>query len=510
MIRNAGRGGRGWRGASAILSIALLASLGCETTPNPATGRPEVILMTVQQEREIDEKEAAKVAVQLGLVQDDALQSYVRELGAALARQSPRDKIDYRFAVVEMDAPNAFALPAGHIYVSRGLLLLTNSEAELANVLGHEIGHVAARHAALRHAHVTTMGLATFLSRLAGGGPQEGESIGGYGGQYAYGRNQEREADRIGMDLAVKAGVDPAGMGQFLRNLDASTRLDQGYSSFQGYLSSHPATPERIAETSTRAEARSWTPGFSIAPTRAEYLAKLNGMTITRPGGEGLFIGTRFLHPEMGFSVRFPRGWTLQNQNTAVIGISPKLDAMVALGIASQGNDPEAAALQMKEERGEKIGKGTAVRIGELEGYRARGTLVTPLGPVNGEATYVAFDGHIYRLVAGVDKGSSGKYVGTFRNFARSFRRMAPEEREDLSELRLRVAVAQGGESLSELGRREGNEWDANETAVANGLRVAEPLVAGQLVKIARREPFELESQEAPEPTPAAEELSHR
>jgi predicted Zn-dependent protease len=482
-----------WLAAFALLSTAVFLSFGCETTPNPATGRPEVILMTPQQERELDEEEAAKVAVQLGLVQDEALQSYVRELGAALARQSPRDKIDYRFAVVEMDAPNAFALPAGHIYVSRGLLLLTNSEAELANVLGHEIGHVAARHAALRHAHMTTMGLATFMSRLAGGGPQEGESIGGYGGQYAYGRNQEREADRIGMDLAVSAGIDPAGMGHFLRNLDASTRLEQGYSSFQGYLSSHPATPERIAETSTAAEARSWTRGFSIAPTSAEYLAKLDGMTLTRPGGEGLFLGTRFMHPEMGFSVRFPKGWTLQNQNTAVIGISPKVDAMVALGIAKRGDDPEAVALEMKEERGEKIGTGTPVRIGELEGYRAQGTLSTPLGPVNGEVTYVAFDGHVYRLVAGVDKGSSGKYVGTFRNFARSFRRMAPEEREDLSELRVRIAVAEGGESLSQLGLRERNEWDPNETAVANGLRVGEPLRAGQLVKIARREPFDLE-----------------
>jgi predicted Zn-dependent protease len=447
-----------------------------------------VILMSTQDEREIDEREAVKVVEQLGLVQDEELQAYVRAIGDALARHSPRKNVDYRFAVVEMDAPNAFALPAGHIYVSRGLLLLTNSEAELANVLAHEIGHVAARHAALQHAHTTTFGLATLMSRLAGGGRQEGESIGGIGGRAAYGRNHEREADRIGMDLAAAAGIDPGGMGRFLRHLDANTRLERGFSSGQGYLSSHPATPERIAETSTSAEVRSWTPGFAIARTRAEYLRKLDGMSVTRPASEGFFLGNRFLHPELGLSLRFPPGWRLQNQNAAVIGISPELDAIVLLSLAGKGDDPEAVVRRMREEHGEKLKKGTPVRIGELDGYRAQGKVSTPLGPVNGEVTYISFDGHIYRLVGGVARGSPGRYAGTFRNFARSFRRATQAEREQTTELRLRISVAQGGESLSELGYRVGNEWDPNETAVVNGLHIAEPMAAGQLVKVARRE----------------------
>ncbi len=478
-----------WRSAlsAAALMVALVA---CATTPNPVTGRPEVVLMTPEQERELDEREAEKVAAQMGLVQDEELQAYVREIGAALARHSPRKGVDYRFAVIEMDMPNAFALPGGHIYVSRGLVLLTNSEAELANVLGHEIGHVAARHAALRHAHATTMGWSTLISRLAGGGPQEGESIGGMWGQFAYGRNQEREADRVGMDLAVAAGIDPGGMGRFLRNLDASTRLLQGYSNSGGYLASHPATAERIAETATRADGRSWTPGFAITRTRAEYLEKLDGMSVTRPASEGVFVDNRFLHPGMGFSLRFPRGWKFDNQNSAVFAVSPELDAMVMFGFAGKGDDPEAIARTMAEEHGEHVGKGTSVRIGELAGYRAKGELDTPLGRVKGEVTYVAFDGFVYRLVGGVERGSPGKYAGIFRNFARSFRRLTEQDREQISELRLRVAIAQEGESLRTLGRRVGNEWDPNETAVVNGLHIAKSLAAGQLVKIARREPF--------------------
>jgi predicted Zn-dependent protease len=144
----------------------------------------------------------------------------------------------------------------------------------------------------------------------------------------------------------------------------------------------------------------------------------------------------------------------------------------------------------MAKEHGERLQDRTPVRIGELDGYRGRGRLDTPFGSVNGEVTYVAFDGRIYRLVGGVARGTLGKYAGTFRNFARSFRRLTEEERQQMSELRMRISVAQPGESLSELGRRVGNEWDPNRTAVANGLHIAEPLVAGQLVKVIRREPF--------------------
>src|SRR5690606_25608101 len=147
------------------LVSALLAA--CTTMVNPVTGQREVTLMSPQQEVAAGREAAAQVAEQIGLVEDPALQRYVEAIGQRLAAASPRRDVQYRFAIADMPEPNAFALPGGWIYVSRGLLAYANSEDELANVMGHEIGHVAARHAAQRQTRATGVGLLSALGTLA-------------------------------------------------------------------------------------------------------------------------------------------------------------------------------------------------------------------------------------------------------------------------------------------------------------------------------------------------------
>ena len=195
---------------AATVPSLLLVIVAC-TSVNPATGRREVVLMSTEQEKEIDAREARRIEAQIGIVRDPELAAYVASLGNALAEHSPRRDVEYRFQILESEEPNAFALPGGHIYVSRGLIVAANSEAEIANVLGHEIGHVAARHAARQQAHVQTLGLATLISDLMSGGAEEQPEAEPLSGHFVarYARNQEREADRIGQDLAIKAGVDP-------------------------------------------------------------------------------------------------------------------------------------------------------------------------------------------------------------------------------------------------------------------------------------------------------------
>jgi predicted Zn-dependent protease len=430
----------------------------------------------------------------------------VAAIGARLAACSPRRGVDYRFQIVELEEPNAFALPGGSVFVSRGLVALANDEAELANVLAHEIGHVAARHAAQRHAHQSTLGLATLLGTLATGRGQEGKEDTLTGGVFAYSRNQEREADEIGQEIARCAGVDPDGMGRFLRTLDRSTRLTTGYSPEQHYLSSHPATPERIAEVSTRSEvdrlageSRAGAPqpgaagasNLPFARTRAEYLRRIEGMTLNRPAAEGVFVENLFVHPELGFALRFPHGWTLQNLNAAVVGISPRGDVIALLELQGEGDDPEAAAREFAKEAEARWRDGVPVRIGTLAGFRAEAiALETQFGPVSGEVTWIAHGGRIYRLVAGVEAGRVAPAGGALRGFARSFRPLDAGEIARLSELRLRVALARDGESLVSLGARTRNEWDPLRTAVANAMQVDRPLREGELVKVAVREPY--------------------
>ena len=479
-----------------LLGVALLLpfALGCETTVNPATGRREVLLMSPEQEREAEEEAEKEILSQFGLVHDEELAAYVQAVGDGLAAHSPRQDVTYRFKVVEMGVPNAFALPAGSIYVSRTLLMMLNSEAELANVLAHEIAHVAARHAAQRHAHQSTFGVATLLGNLASGADDtkgsRREGTGGAFGIAAYGRNQEREADYIGQDIVVRAGVDPTAMAQVLRTLQSERRRGEGYNPESSYFLTHPTSLERIAENATRAQIREWRPGFAIASGPEEFLAHLEGLPVGRPASEGVVDGNHFLHPELNFSLRFPPDWPIENANAYVIARSPRGDALVMLTLDSQGDDPREAAWAYARKEGMRLSDPEPVKIGALDAVRGRAVVETPAGKVDAELTWIAWDGRIYRLLGGRRIGGLRGSEGFSRAVGRTFRPLSAEERAQLTELRLRLARAEPGESLDALSRRTGNEWDLHQTAVANGIVVGKGLAQGQLVKIAVREPW--------------------
>ncbi len=451
--------------------------------------------MSEEEEREIDEREARKVVEILGLVDAPEVAAYIEEIGQAMAARAPRRKLDYHFNIVQMDEPNAFALPGGHIYVTRGLLVITNSEAELANVLGHEIGHVAARHAAQRDVQSKAVGLATVRgavgAAVAGGDGRaiSGVQLLGAGMLSAYGRDQEREADRIAQDLAAAVGVDPIGMSSFLRTLDKTVRLERGFSRGTGFFDTHPSTPERVAEATTRAAILRWKPEFAVAPSQAAFLAKLDGLVIGEPAAEGVLRDGRFLHLELGVSLAFPHGWPVDNQRSRVLALSPDRNAVVMLELHGKGMDPRAAAEQYAAEEGLRLGSGDAVRIGPLDALRVRGIVPTPNGTFEMELTFIAHQGQVYRLSAGARQGQFSKYAGIFRGFARSFRSLRDPEQAMIDELRLRIATVREGEDLARLSQRTGNEWDVNRTAVVNGFTVGEPLPVGALLKIAVREP---------------------
>jgi predicted Zn-dependent protease len=471
-----------WICLSGALAIAFSGAMGfaaCGGRPPPRDRPRQVILKSEDVDRKVGGDSALAVKGQLGLIEDPKLVAYVAEVGGRLARHAPQRRFSYKFQIVDQEAPNAFALPGGYIFVSRGLLTLANSEDELANVLGHEIVHVAARHAAARQEIGQNLPLRFNWFQ------------GGY--LASYGRDQEREADRLGQGLSAVAGYDPEGLVVFLRELEHTERLQLGASRLPNFWATHPATTSRVAEASARAQMTSWERVDPIASSRADFLRLTEGLAIGTRASEGVFIDDRFLHADLDLTVRFPSGWTTRNTHQAVGAVSPQRDAQVFLEHQGKGSDPQSAAAEYVQEltdTGFEIEDMQSLVIGPYPAFRVFGRFPGIQGHVRVVLTWLARDDTIYRFTGAAPGTSFNAYKGTLLNVPRSFRPLRSDEREKIREMRLRIAVAREGESLSDLSIRTANRWDIQYTAVVNDLFTDHVLDSGQLVKVAIAEDY--------------------
>jgi predicted Zn-dependent protease len=471
---------------SALTSFAL-AGAGCAR--NPVSGRPEVVLVSTAQELEIGREEAQKVEELMGLVTDAKPSAYVQEIGRRLAEHSPRQDVEYQFYVVDAPEPNAFALPGGYIYVSRGLLALVNSEDELAGTIGHEIGHVAARH------HVQRLTLATPFAILLGlpaaivGTISKtlgdvvaipGQLTGGLV-LAGHSRKQEREADRIGMELAASAGWDPAALSTFLYTLEREDEAVHGETRGTDFFASHPSMPERVDDTAKLAETMDWTPSKPIAANHRALLDRLEGILVGPNPAEGVFVESDFLHPELNFALSFPSEWKTQNQPQFVVAIPPEGEGRTAivLVLAEEGNDPVEAARADKLDES-ALGKLQRTLINGLPAAR----VVTEKQGSSFDLTWIAHGERVYRIASVSPASEFARHRNTFLGVAESFRPLRAEDRARIREDRLRVRPSRQGESLETFLERTNGTWSPEETAIANGLGDDVRLDGGQLLKV--------------------------
>jgi len=486
-----------WRWRIAVGCALLALAAGCAT--NPVSGRPQVTVVSETTERELSEEEARKVAETMGLYDDEALTRYVRAVGERLARVSPRQSVPYSFQIVDMMEPNAFALPGGQVYVSRGLLVLLNSEDELAGVLGHEVGHVAARHAAQRVTRAAPIGILTGIGSAVTGivSPTLGHVVGGIGGFAGalvlspYSRGQEHEADEIGQELAAKAGWDPAGLSSALRALEREEALHSGEKRAASFFATHPPLPDRVAETETRAATLARAAGAPLAGTRAEFVRKLDGLPVGARARDGVFDGATFRHPDLDFQVQFPAGWKTANERTVVGAGAPDGRAVVGLEVVGEGNDPEASMRQFEQKAKVDLASGAErLKINGLPATHATAMARTRQGRIALDLTWIAYAGRIYRVTGASEPDAANAAAPLFRSTTLTFRPLSSAERAAIRERRVRIASARRGERLDDVLARTRSPWNVAMAAVANGVDGDAPLAAGQPVKVAVDEPY--------------------
>ncbi len=464
---------------------------------NPVSGMPELALVSVEQEKKIGAEEAKKVEQQMGLLDDAALTQYLNTLGQRLADQSPRKDVAYQFHVADMAEPNAFALPGGYVYVTRGLLALTNSEDELAGVVGHEIGHVAARHSVQKISKqgpfAVVFGIVSGITGLVS--PLVGNIIGGIGAftqslVFApYSRSQETEADRVGQEMAARAGWDPAALSAFLNTLERDVELMNKGPRKPSFFDSHPATPDRVAKTAEHAKELTRATRQPISASREAFLARLDGVVVGQRAANGIFEGQAFLHPDFNLFVQFPEKWQLENSPEKVAAVAPDGEAAVILGAAAEGNDPldGARALEKAAKSSDIVAKTQSITIG---GLPAAHTQIETDGRLKLDLTWIAHGGLIYQLAGLAPTKRFDSLQAVFHSVAHSFRPLSASERATIKEQRIRLVRAHAGETIEALASRSNSAWKKEEVAVANGLALGDQLKDGQLLKVTIAEPY--------------------
>ncbi|MBW2267186.1 MAG: M48 family metalloprotease [Deltaproteobacteria bacterium] len=480
--------------------VLLLAQAIGACIVNPITQRRDVVFVSTEDEVRVGGEAAEQVAEAMGLVDDPRLTALVSGVGQRVAAAAPDPGYAYRFQIVDRVEPNAFALPGGHVFVSRGLLSLTNDEDELANVLAHEIVHIAARHHAQRQARAVGVGLLALPGLVVGGlvGGPLGDivsapfALAGGGAIASYSRGQELEADEYGQRLAGQVGYNPAALPAFLRSLERDEHLREESSRQPSWFDSHPATPRRIDDALARVAALA--PAQPRTGSRRDYLERLEGLLVGDNPAEGVFDGQRFLHPDLDFTIVFPDGWTTANTRQLVGAFPEDGRAHVALQPQGQSGDPREAAnaflADLSEETRVDVARLDVVEIAGRDAVRGQLLVGTRRGSVAVDATWIAHGGSIYRLMGVVPEDYGAEDRRIFGAVGQSFAALGAGQRASIRERRLRLYQARAGESLEALSRRSGNRWSPAETAVANGVPADAPLSAGQWVKLAIEQPY--------------------
>ena len=439
-----------------------------------------------------------EVEEQIGIYKGQFLANYVDAVGRRLAASLDDPPYRFRFKIVDRPEPNTFALPGGHIYVSRGILAQINSEAELAGLLAHEIGHVILGHQG-QHASLDNMpGLLTLPSQDVGTivGYDLGNLINaplGAAGRvslFVYSHSQENEADRAGIGLAAKAGYDPAAFGKVLDSLDKLLVLTGGREA-SSFYTSHPASPTRVEDIYALATPIQWKPTRPFAVDHARFLDRIDGIWWgSQNPSNGVFQGQKFVQADMRFTMTFPDGWRLVNAPGYVGAFEHDRKAVVVLGGAGPPMDPsipaKALVTKFKEEADVSPAESRAVKIGDWPGYLVHFEDRSGVEPISLSYLWVASPRTTF-IVIGL---GADKYRDQLRDAALSLRGLSLEERDSIYADRIRIEEARENESLSELSSRSDNLWDDEMTALMNGISVDAELEDGALIKVVRRDRY--------------------
>jgi predicted Zn-dependent protease len=457
---------------------------------NPVTGKQELMLLSERDEVNLGRETDIQVVKEYGIYEDPKLTAYLNDICQRLGRVSHRTQLTYHFKIVDASVVNAFALPGGYIYFSRGILAALNSEAELAGVMGHEIGHIAARHSAQQYSkdQLAQVGLGVgavltesmpILSSLA--------ELGVGMLFLRFSRDNERQADDLGVEYSSKVGYDAKQMAHFFETLE---QMNPGSdrSGLPGWFSTHPNPEDRVQ--AIRVRAKEWQEKLSLKDPKVDresYLRKIDGLVFGDDPRQGYVAENVFYHPLLRFQFPVPVRWKVNNRPSQVQIVSESQDAII-LFFMTVGTSSREAARAFVSKNNALVLRADAILVNGLPSQRLISDIRTQRGILRVMSYFIEKDRKIYVFhgLTSIDRFQG--YGALFDNTMKQFRDLTDPKRIDVKPDRIRIRATKSSDTLENGLHSLGvpNE-KLKEMVLLNGGEFKQIIQANTLVKVVEK-----------------------
>lgn len=470
-----------------LLSAALAVLIVYSCARDYVTGKRTISLVSESQEIAMGREADPQIVAEYGLYDDQALSEFVNRIGQQIAQTSHRPNLQYTFRVVDSPVVNAFALPGGWIYFTRGILAHFNSEDELAGVMGHEVGHVVARHGAEAQTRGQLaqlgLGVGSILSpQVAQLSEIAAQSIGLL--FLKYGRDQESESDRLGVEYSTKLGYDAHKMAGFFRTI---ARLSEGGQALPSFLSTHPDPGDR--EVKVNQLATEWQGKVAFAPRntdRSEYLRRIDGIVYGDDPRGGFVQNSVFYHPDLRFQFPVPKGWYLRNTPQAVQMAAPEKNAVVQLTL-EKGASPKAAAEAFVKNSGAQVLRSEARQVHGMPAARVESNVQNQNQVLQVMSYFIQKEQNIFAFHGFTTTQLYGQFAASFEAVMEGFDQVRNQAMLAKKPMRVRIErVRQSADFATVMRSFSMPENMMKDLAILNGADPSDRLATGSLVKVIR------------------------